>query len=136
MLYITKTFEFAAGHHLPHHEGLCKGKHGHNFKLEITVGKRLKDLLLEDSTFEKFPSKGMVMDFSDLKKIVKKNAIDKLDHKYLNDIISNPTAELLVLHIRGLIGNEIEKYARLIRVKLWESSTSFAEWKANGKYWA
>jgi len=130
MITITKIFEFAAGHHLPHHEGACKNKHGHNFKLEITVGKRLKDLLLEDASLENFPSKGMVMDFSDLKKIVKEKAIDLLDHKYLNDVISNPTAELLVIEIRGLIGNEIEKYGRLLKVRLWESSTSYAEWKA------
>lgn len=130
MITITKIFEFAAGHHLPHHKGLCQNPHGHNFKLEITVGKKIKELLLEDADFKDWPSKGMVIDFSDLKKIVKERAIDILDHKYLNDIILNPTAELLILHIRGLIGSEIEKHARLVRIRLWESSTSYAEWKA------
>ena len=130
MITITKQFEFAAAHLLPYHKGLCKNLHGHSYKLEITVGKRLKDLLFEDASIENFPSKGMVMDFSDLKKIVKEKAIDFLDHKYLNSVIYNPTAELLVIEIRGLIGNEIEKYGRLLRVRLWESSTSYAEWKA------
>lgn len=130
MITITKQFEFAAAHLLPYHKGLCKNLHGHSYKLEITVGKRLKDLLFEDASIENFPSKGMVMDFSDLKKIVKEKAIDFLDHKYLNSVIYNPTAELLVIEIRGLICNEIEKYGRLLRIRLWESSTSYAEWKA------
>ncbi len=130
MITITKIFEFAAAHRLPYHDGLCHNLHGHSYKLEITVGKKIKELLLDDANFKDWPSKGMVMDFSDLKKIVKEKAIDILDHKYLNDIVSNPTAELLILHIRGLIGNEIEKRARLVRIRLWESSTSYAEWKA------
>lgn len=133
MITITKIFEFAAGHHLPHHQGACKNQHGHNFKLEITVGKKIKDLLLEDERLAEFEdsSKGMVMDFSQLKEIIKGEVINLLDHKYLNDIIPNPTAELLILHIRGLIGQEIEKYGvKLIRIRLWESSTSYAEWKA------
>ena len=130
MITITKQFEFAAAHKLPHHKGLCKNLHGHSYKLEITVGKRFKDLLFEDASIEDFLSKGMVMDFSDLKKIVKEKAINKLDHKYLNDIISNPTAELLVIEIREMIYNEIEKHCCLIKIRLWESSTSYAEWKA------
>jgi len=133
MITITKQFEFAAAHKLPYHKGLCKNLHGHSYKLEITVGKKIRDLLIENSpTAEDLPSKGMVMDFSDLKKIVKEKAIDLLDHKYLNDIISNPTAELLVLYIQKLISNEIEKYAKLISIRLWESSTSYAEWKKYG----
>ena len=135
MITITKQFEFAAAHKLPHHEGKCQNVHGHTYLLEITVGKRLKDLLLENADFKNWSSKGMVMDFSVLKKIVNE-VIDLLDHKYLNDIIPNPTVELLILHIRGLIGNEIEHHARLVGIKLWESSSSYAEWKANGKYWA
>jgi len=120
MITITKIFEFPAGHHLPYHEGACKNQHGHNFKLEITIGRKISDLFIK---------KGMVMDFSDLKKIVKEKVIDLLDHKYLNDIIPNPTAELLVIWIQGILDKEI-KDIWLTRIRLWESSTSYAEWKA------
>ena len=130
MITITKQFEFAAAHKLPYHEGLCKNLHGHSYKLEVTIGKKLKDLLLEDASINDFPSKGMVMDFKTLKNIIQKNVIDHLDHAYLNNFVTNPTAELLVIYILGKIGREIEKQAHLIRIRLWESSTSYAEWKA------
>lgn len=128
MITITKIFEFAAGHHLPYHEGLCKNRHGHNFRLEITVGTKARTLMEESVSPENWPSKGMIMDFKTLKEIVNQKVTDLLDHQYLNDHIPNPTAELLVLYIRGLILDEISKYGILMKVRLWESSTSYTEW--------
>ncbi len=41
---VCKTFTFAAAHHLPHHEGLCAGLHGHNYRRDCRpfslVGKK------------------------------------------------------------------------------------------------
>ena len=65
------------------------------------------------------------MDFSDLKKIVKKHVISKLDHSYLNDTLSNPTAENLLVWIwnqlmfKGLLKG-------LYSIDLWESKDSVA----------
>ena len=78
MITITKIFEFAAGHHLPHHKGLCKGQHGHNYFLYVEVG---RDIIKDG------PQTGMIMDFGVLKSIVKKEILDKLDHSYLNDFL-------------------------------------------------
>ena len=62
---ITKEFTFETGHALYGHDGKCKNIHGHSYKLSVTVlGKPVLD-----SNGPKF---GMIMDFSDLKKIVKK----------------------------------------------------------------
>ena len=129
MITITKIFEFAAGHCLPYHDGLCKNQHGHNFKLEVTVGKKIKHLSNEANHVNNFPSKGMVIDFKQLKNIVNEKVIKSLDHQYLNDQLPNPTAELLILHIRDLLISEFGLKVELIKIRLWESSTSYAEWK-------
>ena len=70
---ITKQFTFETGHALYGHDGKCKNIHGHSYKLSVTIfGKPL-----EDSKSSKF---GMIMDFSDLKKIVKEEIVNPLDH--------------------------------------------------------
>ena len=69
---ITKQFTFETGHALYGHDGKCKNIHGHSYKLSVTIfGKPLGD-----SKSSKF---GMIMDFSDLKKIVKEEIINPLD---------------------------------------------------------
>ena len=61
---ITKEFSFEASHALYRHDGLCKNVHGHSYKLHVTIiGNPI-----EESKNVKF---GMIIDFSDLKKIVK-----------------------------------------------------------------
>lgn len=75
MYSITKTFEISYAHMLPNHEGKCRNLHGHNATIAITVAG--STLINEDS------SVGMLMDFGDLKKFVKKEALDILDHKTL-----------------------------------------------------
>ena len=65
---ITKQFTFETGHALYGHDGKCKNIHGHSYKLSVTIfGKPLGD-----SKSSKF---GMIMDFSDLKKIVKEEIV-------------------------------------------------------------
>ena len=63
---ITKKFRFEAAHALYGYDGKCKNIHGHNYKLFVTIiGKPISNQ--SDVKF------GMVMDFDDLKKIVKNN---------------------------------------------------------------
>lgn len=113
---ITKMFEFEAAHFLPDYEGACANVHGHSYKLEIEVTGPLLQ--------------GMIMDFSVLKEIVKINVIDKYDHKHLNELFIRPTAENMVCGIvmnlhRVLKAHHID----LIRVRLYETRTSYAEWR-------
>lgn len=110
---IEKTFRFPAAHQLPNHNGLCQFLHGHEWKIEIQIRKRID--------FET----GMVLDFSDLKRIVKKEIISKVDHSTLNERIYNPTAENILIWIwECLMFDGLLKGIKQISV--WESTKSQA----------
>jgi len=115
MITVTKVFEFEAAHHLPNYDGKCSKIHGHSYKLEVEVGRKNKST---------YPT--MILDFSVLKKIVKEKIIDRLDHSYLNDIFEYPTAEAMVNWIRTELAHT-ELFVE--RIRLWETSTSYAEWR-------
>lgn len=116
---ITKKFEFEAAHRLPDHLGKCKNFHGHSYKLEVTVSSN------------KLNSQGMVMDFGDLKSIVKKHVLDRLDHSNLNDFFEVPTAENMIkwIHLKldVFITEETKGKIILEKVRLYETSNSYAE---------
>lgn len=132
MISATKIVEIAYGHHLPKHEGKCRFKHGHSGKIEITVAR--KDGGVSDT--------GMVIDFGVLKDTVEAFAASHLDHRYLNELkvgnvyteelVSDPTAE----NICKWIANRLDKVLLhekcfVLRIKFWESSTSYVEWMAD-----
>jgi len=113
---ICKTFTFAAAHRLPYHKGLCNNLHGHNYKLEVEVSAaKLHN--------------GMVIDFADLKSIVKKAILQTHDHVNLNDYYTNPTAEVMAQNIFGILNGLLwdTKKICLDRVRLWETDTSWAQ---------
>lgn len=112
---VTKIFEFAAAHNLPHHQGLCKHFHGHNYKLEVSV------------SGEVTTPEGMIIDFSDLKHLIKTHIIDEYDHSNLNDHFENPTAEIMVEHIYHKLVHVFDGALKVVKVRLWETSTSYAE---------
>ena len=116
MLTVTKIFEFEAAHYLPDYDGKCKDLHGHSYKLEVEVSndKRVK---------KGYPE--MLVDFGDIKKIVNDHVIDVMDHKVLNTIFDYPTAEFMVKDIFITLSN----YFFVERVRLWETSTSYAEYR-------
>lgn len=122
MIKVTKIFMFEACHHLPYYEGACHRLHGHSYKLEVTVGGGIET----DNSKSNY---GMVIDFKDLKKIVKE-VIDKYDHSNLNDFFDNPTAELMVRHIAVEITSKLPKGVFLVSCKLWETNSSYAEFDA------
>ena len=70
---ITKSFSFETAHALYGYDGLCKNIHGHSYKLEVTV----IGTPIVDNSHIKF---GMVIDFKDLKKIIKSEIVDVFDH--------------------------------------------------------
>lgn len=107
---IRKEFEFESAHHLPSHSGKCKSLHGHSYKLAVTIEGEIN-------------KNGMVMDFSDLRTIVKYEVVELLDHKYLNDVFDfEPTAEQMVTWI----WDKLEPYLPLSKIELWETSESCA----------
>jgi len=110
---ITKVFTFDSAHSLPNYPGHCKNIHGHTYKLEVTVRGEIN------------PVTGMVIDFYDLKSIVREYAVSKLDHCYINDILPCiPTAENIAIWICRSIQTKVPM---LYKVKLWETPTSAVE---------
>lgn len=124
---IKKRFEFHAAHNLPNHKGKCKKVHGHSYLLDVEILAPVKD----DT---EAPDHGMVMDFTDLKRIVETSVIDFVDHNNLNDIWTHPTAEIMIKQIAQWIQNSFKREGKddvlLYRLELWETSTSSAIWRA------
>lgn len=142
---ITKQFNFETGHALYGYDGKCRNVHGHSYKLSVTViGQPITD-----TTHVKL---GMVIDFTDLKKIVKEEIVDKFDHatvfnkntphvelaKELTDRGHNvilagyqPTSENMVIDFSKKIADRLPENIKLHSLKLQETETSFAEWFAS-----
>ncbi|MFT5102586.1 MAG: 6-pyruvoyltetrahydropterin/6-carboxytetrahydropterin synthase [Candidatus Latescibacterota bacterium] len=142
---ITKQFSFETGHALYGYDGKCRNVHGHSYKLSVTViGNPI-----DDNTHVKF---GMVIDFSDLKKVVKEEIVDVFDHvtvfnkntphvelaKELSDRGHNvllvdyqPTSEMMVIDFAAKIKERLPQEIMLHSLKLQETATSYAEWFAS-----
>lgn len=142
---ITKQFSFETGHALYGYDGKCKNVHGHSYKLSVTViGNPIAD-----TGNVKF---GMVIDFSDLKKIVKTEIVDVFDHATVfnkntphvelakelenrghNVLLVNyqPTSEMMVIDFAEKIKKHLPQNIQLHSLKLQETETSFAEWYAS-----
>ncbi|MDA8568593.1 6-carboxytetrahydropterin synthase [Flavobacteriaceae bacterium] len=142
---ITKQFSFETGHALFGYDGKCRNVHGHSYKLSVTV--------IGSPIEEKGAVKlGMVIDFSDLKKIVKEEVVDVFDHatvfnkntphielaKELTNrghavILADyqPTSENMVLDFADKIKARLPKNITLFSLKLQETDSSFAEWFAS-----
>jgi len=83
-MILKRTFRFDAAHRLPGYPGKCRRLHGHGYRLIISL------------TLPVNPETGLSMDFTEIKKIVERNVISKIDHQNLNDVIENPTSERVV----------------------------------------
>ena len=113
-MLIRKQFRFEAAHVLPYHTGKCARLHGHSYRLDVTVGGPLQ----ADG-----PARGMVEDFDRLSALVRTEIIDELDHRSLNDLLENPTAE----HIVGWIWARLIPHLDTMReLVLWETATACA----------
>ena len=140
---ITKIFHFEMAHALDNYDGLCRNIHGHSYKLHVT-------LIGQPSSDETSPKKGMLIDFSDLKKIVQKSIIDKYDHalvlnqntdkrildtlkQHYQKIITipfQPTSELLLISFADILKNNLPANVKLYGLRINETDTSYAEWFA------
>jgi len=118
-MLVVKQFTFDAAHYLPEHPGKCRNLHGHTYKLEVGV-EGFVDL-----------KTGMVIDFGDLKEFVNP-IVEKLDHVSQWHLL--PTAELMVLDIAVELSESFPaKRGKVEFVRLWETPTSYAEWRAESK---
>ena len=119
----TKSFTFDAAHFLPDHNGKCANMHGHTYRLEVTVVRDQGKLSNGGS------DEGMVIDFVDLKAIVKAEVIDELDHKVLNDVLPfRTTAENMATHIFEVLTDKLHVSGVIVdHIKLWETPDSYVE---------
>jgi 6-pyruvoyltetrahydropterin/6-carboxytetrahydropterin synthase len=75
-MLITRRLEFDAGHRIPSHKSKCRHLHGHRYAIEITLS---GEIITEAGASEQ----GMVMDYSEVKRIANNVVVDKWDHAFL-----------------------------------------------------
>lgn len=112
--------QFSAAHSLRNYKGKCEVLHGHNWKVEILASSL------------KLDSSGMVMDFSNLKKLTS-SVLDELDHHHLNELdyfkAHNPSSEEIAKYIYDKLKDEIAaKGCKLEEIRVWETETSCASY--------
>lgn len=132
MFRVTKEIDFCYGHRLLDYAGKCKNLHGHNGKAVVTLEAAALDRL------------GMVVDFTEIKRVLKTWIDDTLDHKMLLhradpmipelrrrgepfvELDVNPTAENIAKLIHDYaVGHGLP----VVEVTLWESAASFATYR-------
>ena len=138
IIRITREFSFEGAHALGGYDGKCCHIHGHSYRMAVTVsGNPIED--------DNSPKKGMVLDFTDLKKIVNENIIDKFDHalvmkegallaedigRVYGNVVTvdfQPTSEMLVSHFPDIVKSLLPEGIQLHSIKLWETEKSCAE---------
>ncbi len=142
---ITKHFDFETAHALYGYDGKCKNIHGHSYQLYVTV----MGTPIDDASN---PKNGMVIDFGDLKRIVKSEIVAIFDHatvlnqnsphKELASKIKphspkvllvdyQPTSENMIVDIADKISARLPQEVILHSLKLYETQNSYAEWFAS-----
>ncbi|HNW29164.1 MAG TPA: 6-carboxytetrahydropterin synthase QueD [Spirochaetota bacterium] len=117
MFRLTVHDYFSSAHQLKGYRGKCEAVHGHNWRVEVTVqGEALNEI-------------GLLMDFTDLKKLLKKT-IDPMDHVMLNDIGGlrgeNPSSEIIARYIYNQMKGGLPAGITMHSVTVWESENARA----------
>ena len=110
---IGKSYNFSAAHHLTGvpADHPCRRVHGHNYKVEISVQGAV-DL-----------NTGMILDFWDMDRIIKPLIKKHLDHRDLNDVLENPTAENLAHWFLENLSSELH----IASITVWETEKCWAK---------
>lgn len=140
---VSKRFHFEMAHALTGHDGPCAHIHGHSYTLDVTV----IGIPIDEAAS---PNNGMVIDFSELKRIVNEEIIVRLDHALVLNQVEGPalsgshgplfarliltpyqpTCENLLQDFATRIGSRLPSNIRLHSLRLMETPTSSAEWHA------
>jgi 6-pyruvoyltetrahydropterin/6-carboxytetrahydropterin synthase len=144
---IAKEFTWSMAHMLANHDGKCKNIHGHTYKMQVEISRKGGGVINQPGKTDH----GMVLEFEDIKTIIKDNLVEKLDHAFLywvdsTDELEHEVATLLKKHKRKLIeinyrptaenlafdymeklNAELSHFkVEVVELILWESPTSFA----------
>lgn len=141
MIQITKIFRFEMAHAIYGYAGKCKNIHGHSYVLHVTVADNS-----DENYFISAP--GFIIDFKQLKKIINETVIHKLDHQLVlsnqyvqsNGLLQRheniflwemePSVENMLIYIKQNLQSAFPTEIRLIKLKLFETADSYAEWLA------
>lgn len=132
MVELTQCFEFSASHrlHVPSmsdaENKACFGKcnnpngHGHNYQVEVTIGRQIMG------------DDGTVLPLPEFEEVVRREVIDRLDHKHLNADVRefqsvNPSVENIAKTIWGYLHGKLGT-AQMKRVRVWETAKTYAEY--------
>lgn len=112
--------QFSAAHQLREFEGACEKLHGHNWKVEVYV------------TGKKLEKNGLLIDFRMIKDATKR-VLDRLDHKFLNELEPfaslNPSSENIACHIFKSLSRELDDdTVKITKVTAWESDSACASY--------
>jgi 6-pyruvoyltetrahydropterin/6-carboxytetrahydropterin synthase len=100
-MLVGKEFTFDSAHFLPNYYGKCEKMHGHTYKLRVTVEGQIGE-------------NGLLIDFVVLKRIVKRQVLDKIDHQVINDVIEQASCE----NLTKWIWDQLVDLKALIQVEL------------------
>lgn len=148
IIRITKHFDFETAHALYGYDGKCKNIHGHSYQLYVTViGSPINDA--------NHVKNGMVLDFGDLKQIVKSQIVDIFDHATVLNKNSphaalaeqirehspkvilvdyQPTSENMIRDFASIIKTHLPASVKLHSLRLYETNNSYAEWFASDQH--
>ena len=133
MMYVTRRETFSAAHRL-YNPSLSiaenervfdkcanPGGHGHNYILEVTVAG------------ETDPVTGYLVDLKKLKELIRKEVIEKVDHKNLNSDVDflvgiNPTAENLAKAFWAILSQKMNG-GTLFSIRLRETENNVVEYR-------
>lgn len=125
MFEVSVEYTFAAGHALRGYKGKCENVHGHNYKVQLFVGG------------EQLDDTGLLMDFVEVKKTIKKLA-ERLDHHFLNDFAPfdklNPSAENIAKYFYDELAPQVSsRNLRVQAVTIWETDTTSATYRPSAE---
>jgi 6-pyruvoyltetrahydropterin/6-carboxytetrahydropterin synthase len=101
---LTRKYRFEAAHWLPHHRGKCASMHGHSYRLLLVLSAPIR-------------ADGMLLDFEEVDAMADP-VIATYDHRVLNDVLDNPTCELVAVDAFSRLRNA---GLPLVRLTLWET---------------
>lgn len=125
MFEVAVERSFSAGHALRNYHGKCENVHGHNYRVRVTVAG------------EDLDEAGLLVDFVEIKRVLQ-SIIDRLDHRFINDIapfdVVNPSAENLAKYFYDEVtgGLKAAVPVRVGEVRIWETDTSSAVYRPRG----
>ncbi len=131
---VIKEFTFDSAHQLVGHCGKCANVHGHTYKLHVALKGQP---ILESGASDE----GFVIDFTDLKRIVKEKLVDPLDHAFIAqgneailDVNKESGSKTVVLGFRTTVENMAQYMVWKLHqeglpvdyIQLWETPTGSA----------